>query len=194
MIKKLINPFNNIAGGKSLIIGLIGMIATCVAAYYTKIIFYNTISTTYGQSSFLFLGIQALINWLSISILLYMAALLFSKSSIRLIDIFGTQAFARLPFLLAAIFTFPSLSKKLMDYALNIKAPINITSGDIILIIIHFFFAILAVTWMITLSVNAYKVSANLKGTKLTVIYIICLMISIFISNYAFSLLYKCEI
>lgn len=93
MIKKLLNPFDYIAGGKSLLLGIAVIIATSFAGYLTNTHFPDIISVKTGLEVKLhFVFAQNGINWLSLSLslslLLYIASLIFSRSSVRAADIY----------------------------------------------------------------------------------------------------------
>lgn len=89
MIKKLLNPFDYIAGGKSLLLGIAVIIATSFAGYLTNTHFPDIISVKTGLEVKLhFVFAQNGINWLSLSLLLHIASLIFSRSSVRAADIY----------------------------------------------------------------------------------------------------------
>lgn len=185
----LLNPFGRLAGIKSLIIGVIGISLTIVVAHLNNVYFPNTFSIIVDSNvSLQHLIIQIIANWLILSIILYIAALMFSKSAVRAIDIFGTQAVARIPHLIAAISCFNEAIVKLGKYALwqNLKQgePVMLTSGEMGIAILQTVISTLAAIWVLVLSVNSFKVSANIKGRKLATIYIVCLIISTALSAY----------
>ncbi len=187
MIKKLFNPFEFIAGGKALIIGLIIILATVTIGFYSNTHFPDIISVKKaGEFPFSYLIIQSFTNWLVVSILFYLAAIILSKSKVRIIDIFGTQALARAPYILGALIGFSESLNKFSQYllwmSLQVGDPVEITSFEAIIAVTLIVCTLLLTVWMITLMLNAYKVSANLKGVKLTVSFIIVFILAMVIT------------
>lgn len=169
MVSKLLNPFVYLAGGKSLAYGVGLILLTSVSGYLCNIHFPDLLSVKYfeGVSFGLVLG-ESLVNWIVISSFLYLAALLFSKSSVRIIDIFGTQAIARAPYLLAALTGLPDTVKLFSDYILweylKIGEPVSLSLFGVVLAVLIILFVLLLSVWMFVLMFNAYRVSANLRG------------------------------
>ncbi len=189
MIKKLLNPFNYIAGGKSFFIGIAVIFATSFAGYLTNTHFPDIISVKTGLEVKLhFVIAQNIINWLSISLLLYIASLIFSKSSVRITDIFGTQALARAPYLIAAILNFSNsitqLGEHIMWKYLNKGEPAEISALDISLAVIFIIITVLLTVWMVTLMYNSFRVSSNIKGLKSGIIFTVVFIISVVISTW----------
>ena len=189
MIKKLLNPFIHIAGIKSLIFGILILLLTSIIGYFSNTHFPDIISIKIINAHPLwYFIIQNLLNWFVVSILFYIAAIIFSKSSVRMVDIFGTQALARTPYLFASFLGFSksinNFGKYLLWTHLHQGEPIEISSIEIIIAILFMILTLLLTIWLIILMVNAFKVSANLKGTKLSLIFIVVLIISMLLSVY----------
>jgi len=117
--KLLFNPFTRIAGIKSLIIGLIALFITSFLAYLTGTHFYGINFIPAKDSGFWVYLAENISNWMFISIFLFASGLIFSKSKIRAIDIFGTTLLSRVPLLIILLirlfpifqsFIFPSTS------------------------------------------------------------------------------------
>ena len=94
----LFNPFHYIAGGRALGIGLIVMLIASLAGAATKFHFDGVIDLHLGTQAptWVFVS-ENLINWLVMGVLLSCAGRLISRSRIRPLDVFGTQALARTP-------------------------------------------------------------------------------------------------
>jgi len=196
MIKKLINPFHYIAGFKSLILGVLIILSTSIIGYLSNTHFPDIISikTSPHFPAYYFI-LQGLLNWIVVSTVFYIASIIFSKSSVRIIDLFGTQALARTPYLLASFVGFSdsinAFGKYLLWDLMQQGEPIEISSIDIMLAILLMIFTLLLTIWLITLMLKALKVSANLKGASLTMIFIFGLIISMVISVYLNTTLIK---
>lgn len=196
MIKKLINPFYYIAGTKSMIIGLALIFITSLTGYYSNTFFPDILSVKTGaEVTFIVSLLFNFVNWLLISLLLYIASLLFSKSSIRFIDLFGTQALARSPYLLAAMLGFSKSINRFGEYILwkylSIGEPTHITPYEITIAIVLLTLTVIISIWMVTLMYNAFKVSSNIKGGKSVTIFIIVFILSLILSTIANNMIYN---
>lgn len=194
----LFNPFRYIAGVKSLVAGILVLLLTAIAGYFSHIHFPDLISVKTGPGFPLWYFIlQSFSNWLVISILLYVLALIFSPSSVRAIDIFGTQAIARFPYLFAALAGFSGSLDKFGKYVvyntLHQGEPVNLSTGDTVMAISILIFTLLLTIWMVVLMYNAFRVSANVKGGRSAALFIVAFVISmiatIFLSRYYISLI-----
>ncbi|HPT20626.1 MAG TPA: hypothetical protein PLR88_01660 [Bacteroidales bacterium] len=184
MIKRLINPFIYIAGAPSLIAGILIIFLTSVIGYYSNTYFPDVISVkTAPGLKVWYLIILGFSNWLVLSTVLYLAAVIFSKSSVRVVDIFGTQALARFPYLLASFIGFSGSIDRFGKYVLwtylQKGEPVIISVSTMIFAIILIVITIMLTVWLIVLNYNAFKVSANIKGTKSIVLFTTSLIISI---------------
>jgi uncharacterized membrane protein YwzB len=196
MIRKLINPFNYIAGAKSLLIGLAMIFITSLTGYYSNTFFPDILSVKTGvELTFKVSLLFNIVNWLSISLLLYIASLIFSKSSVRFIDLFGTQALARSPYLLAALLGFSKSINRLGEYFLwkylSIGEPTDISSLEMTIAVVLLTLIVIISIWMITLMYNAFKVSSNIKGGKSVTIFIIVFILSIILSAFVNNLIFN---
>ncbi len=189
MIKKLINPFQYIAGIKSLILGMIIIVTTAVIGYLSKTHFPDIISVKMCYDfSITYFIVQGFVNWFVVSTLFYLAAIIFSKSSVRPIDVYGTQALARSPYLIAACIGFSNamndFGKYILWTLLQQGDPIEISNTSIAIAILLLVVTILLTIWMITLMFNAFKISANLKGGKLVFSFILVIVLSAVLTAY----------
>lgn len=190
MSKYLFNPFRYIAGWESLAAGVLVLLCTSVIGYYSHIHFPDIISVkTNPGIPYYILLVENGLNWLVPSIVLYIAALIFSSSWVRVVDVFGTQALARAPYLIAALTGFSGAIDKFGQYtlwkSLNIGDPVVMSTGEIMLAVTLMLFMILSTIWMVVLMYNAFKVSANIKGSKLTIVFIVAMVISTAITAFA---------
>jgi hypothetical protein len=195
-MNKLFNPFKYIAGWESLFLGLAILLTTAVVGYFSQIHFPDLISVkTIHGLPFWVIAVQSVSNWFILSLLLYLAALILSPSSVRIIDVFGTQAMARFPYLLAAFTGFSGSIEKFGQYmlwsALHTGDPVQISTGEMTAAIILILASLLLTIWMITLMFNAFSVSTNLKGAKLIVPFIVLVITSIIVTGFISSWVIK---
>src|SRR5208283_4116470 len=120
MISLLFNPFKFIAGIKSLVLGLVIIAATAYFGFLSHTNFPDLISVKicppFSLGFFLW---QSLSNWLVFSIVLYVGSLIVSRSSIRFIDILGTQALARYPYVFCSLTGFSDSIQQFSNYMLS---------------------------------------------------------------------------
>jgi len=189
MIKKLINPFKYIAGTSSLIAGVFIIILTAVIGFLSKTHFPDTISIKISPDlSIWYYIIQCFSNWIVFSIIIYLAALLFSKSSVRVVDIFGTQALARFPYIPASFIGFSDSLNRFGEYILwkylQKGEPVDFSFSEGVYAILLMIATLALTIWLIVLMYNAFKVSSNIKGSKSVILFIISLIISIIATSY----------
>jgi hypothetical protein len=175
----LYNPFTYFAGVKALLTGLVGLIIISAVAYTTGthqngLLYVSFASDTIWPYYFL----DHCTSWLSIAVLLYVSGLLFSKSNIRPIDVLGSTLVSRIPLVfLPLIRLIPAFRSFQAWGSINLY----------LLIIIH----IAAVIWCIALLYNAYKVSCNVKGNKLTISFIASLLLAEISTHFALHIIYS---
>lgn len=163
----ILNPFRYIAGAKSLIIGLVVMAATSLLLY----------TSGWVQDSYCHFAIAAkplwevaamqLLWWVFPSVLLYVCGLVLSPSRIRIVDVFGTQAFCQiLVLLMAAPLALPTVSRtmtEIIDITLNGGIPAsNIIATMMIYAVCSVVVMILYFVW----SYRAFATSCNISGAK----------------------------
>jgi hypothetical protein len=172
----LFNPFIHIAGMKALLAGLFIMSVTGMTGYYSNTNFDGVIDIhiSYVDDIIKYI-IELIIPWLLVSFFMYISGRIFSKSQIRFVDVFGTQALARAPFFLASFLGFVPAFQHLTIYSTEI-----FLLGIIMIIII---------AWSVTLMYNAYRITINIKGERAVISFIIVLVLSEVIAKF---LIFKC--
>jgi hypothetical protein len=130
--------------------------------------------------------VQQLVIWLIPSLIFYGFAFWGSSSSVRLVDVLGTMALARFPYIFAALLGFPGSMKRFGDYIIALVMEKDMTATistfDIVMAIILMFVMILLTVWLVALMYNAFRVSSNLKGGKAVGMFIAGLFISIIVT------------
>jgi len=174
-----INPFRYVAGTRALLIGLAGMLLTAIIARYSETHFDGVLDAHFGMEAPLSLFIiEGVISWLCAVICFYVAGMILTRSAVRLVDIAGTMAFARLPMIFVALVGF-----------FVSGTPVNLEDIDpsfIVAGVVGMLFTIWMVTWMY----QAYIISTNLKGAKGIVSFIVALIVAEVMSKLLFSLDY----
>jgi hypothetical protein len=163
--KILYNPFILIAGMRSVLIGLSGLLLTSYLAYKTGTHFNGLLNIDFAKDSgFWIYLVENCSQWIILSILLFASGLILSKSKLRAIDIFGTTLFSRIPLIITPLIRI-----------LPIFQSFAFQSATMYLIIGIY---LISLIWTIVLLLNAFKVSCNLKGEKLIISFIVCIILS----------------
>ncbi|WP_149241599.1 hypothetical protein [Dyadobacter sp. 32] len=177
--KWLFNPFIYLAGIPAMMAGLAIMAVTSVVAFYGRIHFDGAIDLHVGAVTpyWLYL-VEPLLDWLIVAIVFYLTGLVLSKSKIRFIDFLGTTALARAAMLPGALIA-------LLPPIQNMS-PENITPG----MLAASLFLLLPMIWLVALLYNAFVMSANLKGSKAVLGFIIALLVAEVLSKVALHYLF----
>jgi hypothetical protein len=184
-ITTLFNPFKFIAGSKALVVGWAIMLVTACIAWVSRTHFNGVIDAHYGLAApFYVYLLDAAVAWVFATTFFYMAALLFSGSSTRLIDMAGTMALARAPMIFVALLF---LAMPPLQPIRQIKSINDIDSGVLFVSLGAIVFTI----WMIALMYHAFTVSANMKGGKAAWVFIVTLALAEATSLFVFYPLYR---
>ena len=168
----LFNPFHFLAGGQALAWGLACIALTAWLGGIFDFRFTGVISFQRTAPAPLWHAIaQGLMAWAIPSVLLYIGGRLISRSRVRPIDVFGTQALARVPGLLIALIVvsppFRDLTTSLIAQGishLSIAQLALLTSVAIVLILL--------LVWMVFLMYRAFAVSCNVAGGRAIAVFI----------------------
>lgn len=177
-MKKLLNPFRYLAGGRALAWGLVVLILTSIFSWQTGVVARGNMSIGYadGYVSLLAATLRMLVLWLVFATLLYAAGMLLSRSKIRAVDIYGTNLFASIPLtvgmLLTALPTMRRLEAQLMEHLADPAALAAALWTPTRLIILGALLVVMV--WYFWWSYSAFAVSANLKSVRAVVAYIVC--------------------
>lgn len=186
-----LNPFEKIAGVQALIWGVAGMVVSTLISYFSSFHYHGLLH--FGpapNNTFICFLIEHIVVWLVPAVLFLVGGLIFSKSRIRIVDVFGTVAFAQLPLIfMNLIFLTPPMQRlNKMDFDLSPMEMIE-QPGFILSIwvsLVSTIFLVWALVWMF----NALKVSCNLKGYTLGIIYCIGVFGGDFLCRIIINLLY----
>ncbi|MEE4178274.1 MAG: hypothetical protein V2I46_12285 [Bacteroides sp.] len=189
------NPFDYLAGGKALLIGLGLMVLASLAGTLTHVWFPGALDLKldYAGSYWIHLG-TSVMSWLVVLAVLYPLALGLTSSKIRLVDMAGTLALARAPQLLAALTGTGAIVSKAMNnllytltrdsgqaippQLLGTLTPVDLKGWEWFLAFNLMALQLLTIIWMVALMYNAYRISANLKGNRAGISFVIGLLIA----------------
>lgn len=169
--RSFFNPFHYLAGWDALGLGLGMMTLAAFLGYITNYWQDGLIDLHLGpEGPFLLHLAMTLTNWLLVVIILTPLAFWLTSSKMRILDMAGTLALARYPMVFAMLPGFSGVPEKLAYYLmytfLGQGDPVEVSAMDITLAVIFSLIVILCIIWSVALNYNAYRMSANLKGTK----------------------------
>jgi hypothetical protein len=182
----LYNPFYFLAGSKALGIGIIIIMITGCLAYLEQIRFNGLIDFHFLPSPFWLCISDGLVSWFVLSILLLIAGKIVSKSQFRIVDVAGTQALARFPYLFitiaAAIPGVSSGSNRFTQALISNPFDLPAFSINMLAFIFIIIVCLIMAVWMIALMYRAFAVSCNVVGKKAVTAFIIAIIIGEIIS------------
>ena len=173
----LFNPFHFLAGGQALAWGLACIALTAWLGGIFDFRFTGVISFQRTAPAPLWHAIaQGLMAWAIPSALLYIGGRLISRSRVRPIDVFGTQALARAPWLLIALIAvsppFRSITAKLLT-----EPFLDLSAWGVAFISLVALVLILLLVWMVLLMYRAFGVSCNVAGGRAIAVFIAAIAI-----------------
>jgi hypothetical protein len=176
----MFNPFTRIAGWQAFGLGLVFVIFMGVIGTYSNVSFNGALDAHFIQhmtfiSSFSLLAIDLI----SLILIMYITGLIISKG-FRFIDILGTMTLAKAPLVIIA---FAGYFNKTIFQNTIPENPIEMFQS--ITFIILMILSVFIIIWNITLMYNAFKTSCDVKGSKLTIAFIIALVASEAVSQIA---------
>jgi hypothetical protein len=189
----LFNPSYYLAGVQALALGLAVILLTALIGSFGNTHVNGVIDVNIGRSASLWVFFtEGLINWLSVAVLLYAAARLLSRSRhLRAVDIFGTQALARAPMLLAMFASLlPGFQRVAASLHTTEARPALTSIGDnpeFAIWIAVLVFAVLMIVWMVALMYRAYVSAANLRGPGAVASFIVALVAGEIVSKFAIA-------
>lgn len=182
MIRKLFNPFTYIAGGKALVLGSLAILVSSVLAGLTHTRFDGAIDAHYGGNyPFYFPLMDQLLGLVIVAGVFYLLATVLSKGKTRLIDMLGTVALSRYPYILLPLLNLGGIQeetgKKILG-SVTQQSAVVLSPAEITWLVVTGIVALLIIAWFITLLYRAYTVSSNLKGARAIVSFIAGLLIA----------------
>lgn len=170
----LLNPFEKVAGGQALLWGLVGMIVAVVTSFYSGYHYHGLLH--FGgapNGAWWCYAVEHVVVWFIPALLFYVGGLCLSKSRIRIVDVFGTVAFAQLPFILMNLYAFLPPMQRIHTLDFDLPPSQLMSQPGMLMAIWLSLISLIFIVWVLVWMYNALKVSCNLKGTRLGVLYTI---------------------
>jgi hypothetical protein len=197
----LFNPFHYVAGGEAMAVGAAILAITSLACISSRTHLDGVLDVHPGSSlpaPSWFYFVEGPLDWLSISAVLLALGKLASRSRVRTIDVFGTQAMARAPYaVLAVVFCVPGLESTtnrglsaLMRQAAGNNPLASVNALDLTVFLTINVLVLAMLVWLIALMYRAFAVSCNLRGGKAVALFIAGLMSAEIVSKLVLSAVY----
>ena len=192
----LFNPFIFVAGYQALLLGLGIMLISAFIGFLGNTHFDGVLDVHKGLEAPLWLFLaEGIIDWLTIAMPLFFFGLLVSSSSLRMIDVFGTQALARWPYIVTSVVMLPEANQRVGAYIIfrltSTAASVTIDYMDMLIFIFAIIVGIFMSVWMVALMYRAYVVSCNIKGARAIVTFIVSLIGAEVLSKLSILLLFQ---
>ena len=175
----LLCPFEKIAGGAALLWGVLGLIVSTMISFWAGYHYNGLLHFGIAPNDLLWVYmVEHLVIWLVPALLFLLGGLILSKSKVRVLDVIGTTVFAQIPMIGMNLFhLLPSSQRMLrLDFSsLSIADILEevLSIKNMLITLLGVMFLVWAMIWMF----NALKISCNLKGTKLTLWYILTIIV-----------------
>lgn len=174
----LFNPFVRIGGEQALAIGLGVIVVSGLVAAAGGVHFDRLLGFRAGYSvSWWVPVVEGLVNWSVISVLLVLVSLLVAPRTVRLVDIAGTQALARVPLLFGALACVPAPVRdgirELVTAAVEGRMSMSMPPAAIL--VAGMFVGVCGI-WMIWLMWKAFAVSCNQRGARAVAIFVVAVI------------------
>ncbi len=182
----LFRPFDRVAGGPALGLGLAVITITALLAWRAGLHTDGVLDLHYGPrvAAWVLLA-QGMINWLILGMLMLLAGKWLGSGRFRLIDLFGTQALARWPMLLgAAWLSIPWVAEQLQTRAARLmetlpsQAEPFIAPADVSWLLVLSLPGLAAVIWMVWLMYHGFALVTNLRGPRAVLGFIAVLAVA----------------
>jgi hypothetical protein len=182
----LFNPFFYIAGAQALMLGIVAILLTALIGSFGNAHFDGVLDTHVGAAAPMWVFFaEGLIDWLCLTLVLWVCGKIISKTMFRAVDIIGTQALARWPALFISLLALPPAFQKFSTELLA-----QIQKGDFNFNVQHlsiFLMLVVAmlpfIVWMVRLMYKSFSVSCNVSGGKAIGTFVIGLFVAEILSK-----------
>lgn len=184
-MSNLFNPFRYIAGLKSLVWGVIFIVAMSLMLWGGGMIQDGYIHYGFYEGSYWRVLYAEVVFWLLPSLLLMFCGQLLSSSKIRIVDVFGTNAFSRLAILpMVAVTVMPQIQDMMKLFMASLQSGTQPGSADIATLAVVSIVMLLCLVLYYIWSYNAYAVSCNIRGWRAVVSFIVVQLLCTLFGGY----------
>lgn len=193
-IKEIFNPYEKIAGAKSLFLGLAAVLVAGTIGYFSKTHFDGILNIHSGMQSAWYVHIaEPLLSVAVIALWFWLFAAIFGKQNVRAIDVVGTQFFAFIPLLPASALGFfkvtEVVAEALQQLVADPTAPLDIAANQMAIFVMLMIVVMLLTVWSAIWIYKAYKVAANLPNHIHIPVYITGIIVGMIVPKFFTSLI-----
>ena len=171
----LFNPFHFLAGGPALAWGLACIVLTAWLGGAFDYRYTGVLSFQLSTPTPIWLAIaQGLTAWAAPSVLLYIGGRQLSRSQVRAIDVFSTQALARAPGLLMALLVVSPPFRDLTT-TLIAQGTSHFPVAQLIALIAVGTVTVLLLVWFVLLMYRGFAVSCNVAGGWAIAVFVVAI-------------------
>ena len=181
----LFNPFVRVAGGPALGVGLLVVVATGLVAGTAGVHLDGLLDFHPGYAVPLWVPVvEGLVNWSVFALLVWSVALLLTGRTVRLVDVAGTQALARFPFLLAALVCVPPAVRRAHEEMAAAVAHGRLPLPQGWEIPVASMVITACLIWMVWLMWKAFSLCCNRRGVRAVTIFVVLVLAGEFGTKY----------
>jgi len=170
----LLNPFERIAGWQALASGIVGLIISTFISYYSNYHYHGLLHFGPAPNDALWcFAAEHLVVWIIPATIFMIGGLILSKSRVRIIDVFGTIVFAQIPLIFMNAFALLPPMQRMTQIDVNTPPLELMQNPDFILGTCISLIGLVFLIWTLIWMFKALKISCNLKGSKLVILYCI---------------------
>ncbi|MBN1116925.1 MAG: hypothetical protein JXA77_06965 [Bacteroidales bacterium] len=168
-LKVIFNPFEKIAGTKSLFFGLAAVLVTGTIGYFSKTHFDGILNIHSGMQLAWYVHVAApILSVAVIAIWFWLFVVIFGKQNVRVIDVVGTQFFAFIPLVPASVLGFFEVTvvvaEALQKFGANPAGALDIAASQMLVFVVLMIILMLLTVWSAIWIYKGYKVAANLPN------------------------------
>lgn len=194
LVEWLFSPFTYIAGGRSLLLGLIAILAAGLLGSFSQTHFDGVLDMHTGRPAPLWFFLsQGFVDWLAMGIVLLVFGKIISRTQFRSLDLLGTQAMARWPTIIIALAAWPDGVRRVGENILNSIRGLPTTSlslADGIVFAVSVLAGLLMTCWFVLLAYRSYSISCNVKGGRAIGTFMAGLLIAEILSKLGIAVLF----
>lgn len=185
------NPFRKIAGGPALAAGVVLMLLTGLLAAPTRTHFDGVLDTHVGFPAPLWVFLsESIVNWLCLAAVLWVTGVILrGPTAFRALDLFGTQALARWPFLLTTFVCFlppfRSMATKMHEAVVSGALIPQASKTEWLIFSLVGIVMILVTIWFVALAWKSFRISCDVRGGKAILAFVVGIVLAEVLSKVA---------
>ena len=182
MLKKILNPFPSLPLRQALCWGIVALILSAIFCWQVGLRITTLTQVNYAGGSLASATLQQVVVWLLFVVVLYVAALIFSREKVHFWDVAAYNLFARIPFdVMLLIFAIPmvrSVTGLVMDGSMATATQYATTL--LLVGVVSLIFA----AWYFYWSYKAFAQTTSLRNGRGVGIFITCYILCYILSGF----------